>query len=238
MSEQLYGPLGRLQTMAAQARSIADRVPGKDFAVRQARVAEDLVVEELRRRLERQEGTPGGVSADAAPQDLVHTEHGTPGEAFQSLMDRAFDQKPDTAATSLYLRLVKQLLPDEARILAALSNGEPTAICHLEASNRLGTESIPVLLNVNRVGHEAGVMLAARSPYYIGNLRDMGLVDTGHEDKTLANRYELIESDSAVRAAWGQIEQNMKLRPRLTRATAYISPLGQDLWQACYPGGD
>lgn len=237
MNEQLSGPLGRLQTVAAQAWSIAERVPGKDFAVRQARVAEDLVVDELRRRLELQDGPPAA-SNGAAPQDLSQNAHATPGAAFQSLMDRAFDQKPDTAETSLYLRLVKQMLPDEARILAALSNGEPTAICHLEASNRLGTASIPVLLNVNRVGHEAGVMLAARSPYYIGNLRDMGLVDTGDEDKTLANRYELIESDSAVRAAWGQIEQNMKLRPRLTRATAYISPLGQDLWQACYPGGD
>lgn len=237
MTESLSGPLGRLQTVAAQARSIAERVPGKDFAVRQARVAEDLVVDELRRRLELQDGAPGAAT-DTGPQEFSRTDHTTPGDAFQGLMDRAFEQKPDTAEASLYLRMVKQLLPDEARILAALSDGESTAICHLEASNRLGTESLPVLLNVNRVGHEAGVMLAARSPYYIGNLRDMGLVDTGPEDKTLANRYELIESDSAVRAAWGQIEQNMKLRPRLTRATAYLSPLGQDLWQACYPSGD
>jgi len=151
-------------------------------------------------------------------------------------MERSLNQRPESAENQLYLRLLDQLLPDEARILAAASDDTPIAVCHLEAANRLGTTSIPVLSNASRVGNEAGVMLTDQVPNYIAHLRALNLLNIGSEDKNLGSKYELIENDSAFRKALAHIEEEMKLRPRITRATAFLSTLGRGLWQTCQTG--
>lgn len=236
MEEQLSGPLRRLHAFSEQARALARHVPGGDFALRQARAAEGILLEELRWRLDQQNRDAHPTSpADGSRPVSAQRKNGTPAEALQALMERSLDQTADTAANQLYLRLLAQLLPDEARILAALSDGNPVPICHLEAGSRLGNANLPVMMNVSRVGKQSGVMLPANAPHYVAHLRHLELVEIGTEDKTQGSTYQMIESGSEFRAAIKHIEQEMNLRPKVRRATAYLSSLGHDLWQACQP---
>lgn len=223
-------PLKRIRGLAQRVRNLAERVPGAELAQRQIQAAETLCLQELRKRLERLDG---GDDPEQAPTTTTATAPRSPGNALQGLMDRSLNQRPDKAERELFLQLLDQLVPDEARIMAAVSDGSRMPVCHLDATNRLGTTSTRVLSNASRVGNEAGVMLTDRVPYYIGHLQELGLLDIGPEDKSLAAKYELIENDSTMREASARIENEMSMRPRLTRGTAYLSPLGQKLWEVC-----
>lgn len=231
MDEPSSRSLQRFHTLSERASALARCLPGGDFALRQARAAEDLLMEELRWRLDRERGNDNLAPGSASEPD---TDSRSPGSVFQDLLQRSLDQRPPAAEKHLYLRLLDQLLPDEARILAATSGGTPIAICHLEAANRLGTARIPVILYASRIGNEAGVMLTRQVPNYLAHLCTLNLLQTGTEDKNLGAKYELIENDSAFRKGLTLIEDELSLRPRITRATAHLSPLGRDLWQACH----
>lgn len=217
--------LGAIGALAERARGWAERLPGAAFAQRQARTVEELLLRELRKRLARLDGdSPGAQAGSRSPDDALRT-----------LMERSLDQRPDTAERDLFLRLIDQLVPDEARIVAALSDGSRIAVCHLDARSRLGGTSIRVLSDASRIGSECGVMLTDRVPYYLEHLHELALLEAGPEDRSLGGKYELIETDSMVRAAITRIESEMKMRAQLTRASAALSPLGLKLWQACQP---
>lgn len=223
-------PFERIRGLAQRVRSFAHRIPGADLAQRQVQAAETLCLQELRKRLERLDE---GETEDHLPSSTASTAARSPGSTLQGLMDRSLNQRPDKAERELFLQLLDQIVPDEARIMAAVSDGSSMPVCHLDATNRLGTTSTSVIANASRVGNEAGVMLTDRVPYYISHLHELGLLAIGPEDKSLASKYELIENDSTIRDASARIENEMSMRPRLTRGTACLSPLGQKLWEVC-----
>src|SRR5690242_12429574 len=80
----------------------------------------------------------------------------TPTEVLRDLLDRSMYSRPDESRTALYLSLLEDLLPDEARILAALSDGATYPIIDI-AEPLLGTSTVLVLTNASTVGRAAGV---------------------------------------------------------------------------------
>lgn len=225
-------PLDRLRGLMRRVRAVAEQAPGAGLAQRQLRAAETLCLQELRKRLERLDRDN---EADQTAAPTRSTAARSPGGTLRGLMERSLNQRPDKAERELFLQLLDQLVPDEARIMAAVSDGGSIPVCHLDATNRLGTTSTRIIANASRVGNEAGVMLTDRAPYYISHLQELGLLDAGPEDKALASKYELIENESTVREASARIENEMGMRARLTRGTAHLSPLGQKLWEVCQP---
>lgn len=224
--------LERLLGLARRVRTVVERAPGAGLAQSQLQAAEALCLRELRKRLARLD-QDSKACRDQPPSPSASSAARSPGEALQGLMDRSLNQRPDKAECELFLQILDQLVPDEARIMAAVSDGSSIPVCHLDATNRIGSSSTRVISNASRVGNQAGVMLTDRVPYYLGHLQELGLLSTGPGDKSLASKYELIENDSIVREASSRIENDMSMRPRLTRSTLYLSPLGQKLWEVC-----
>jgi hypothetical protein len=212
-----------------QFRAATSSLPG---AERMWRSGDDLqtgLLQGLKQRLDDLEQAPSDLEA-------LYPE-AEPAELFNDLLHRSVSQQPDTAKTELFLRLVEQLVPDEARLIAALSDGSRRAICHLDATNMLGTSSTRMLSHVSRLGVECGVMLAEHTHVYLGHLQALGLLLTAPEDKSLGTQYELIETDSRVREVIRHIETDLQLRPRISRQTIALSPLGGTLWSHCQSAG-
>jgi len=218
-----------------RGRNVADAVPGARFAREQARKTEEKILRRLKRRLDALEGNHNpharsGSDSSPAPGNSALS----PADRLQQLMDQSLNQKPETAQQALYAQIVQQLLPDEVRILASLSDGGSIAFCHVDASNRLGTRRTRALSYASRLGIESGVMLTDSVSYYIGHLCELGLMEIGPEDPAQATKYEMIENDSQVRQVCERIDGESGSRPRITRYTAGLSPLGLQLWQACH----
>lgn len=123
-------------------------------------------------------------------------------------------------------------MPDEARILSALSDSSGFPLLHVMAGSRLGGATHPVLQNVSNVGKVAGAQLIELTPTYIRRLRDWELVQTLGESAELKTSYEILETDDAVRRAVERVRKGGQ-RDVILRRTLKMSDLGRALWAAC-----
>lgn len=153
------------------------------------------------------------------------------------LLEDSAEQTLESAQERLNLRIIRQLVPDEARILAGLADGHSAALMHLGAGPLVGPASQRWLENLSPVGRECGVRLLDQTPTYIRHLRDLGLLESGEEDKSLHLKYQLIEADTQVRKACTEIEKS-GMRPKYFRRTIRMSEAGLALWKACEGTGN
>ncbi|GLZ41578.1 Abi-alpha family protein [Actinokineospora sp. NBRC 105648] len=155
--------------------------------------------------------------------------------AMAALLDRSVTDSRDAARDHYFAAVLRQLLPDEARIVSALSDGSPYPLIHLAARTALGGVQRLVLENASTVGRDAGVAQPGLVPLYVTRLLHFGLVEVGDEEPGLSVRYELLMTDDRVRAAEAGVRGQGRLGPRVVRLSLRISELGAQFWAACDP---
>lgn len=121
---------GRLLRQMRQAMA---RAPGGDFVLSQARSVEDVLLEDLQLRLNgasryQSLPSPGETASGYGQERDVSLQC-----RFEALSEQSLEQTPESAQARVYGRIINQLVPDEVRILTALSDGSDIAISHLVA---------------------------------------------------------------------------------------------------------
>jgi hypothetical protein len=197
--------------------------------------AEALGVRLLGRRLDaaQQRALPAPADDLAGP---CHDRAQALEQQLQSLLERSVGQSTKGGRLELYAALLRQLVPDEARILSALSDGRSAAVVQIVPRSGRSAPTAPLLENASSVGRSAGVVLPGLVPKYVTHLLQLGLVELGADDETLELEYELLLSEPTVREALARGRRPGRLAPRVVRQTLRLSVLGQDLWAACRPG--
>src|SRR5438046_1277346 len=94
----------------------------------QLRRSERLFLSLLKQRLDTLELPPPPDEAESRQEVGAEA-----GDEMEMLLARSLEQTPASGRGELFSRLVSQLVPDEARILAALSEGPGAAIVHVES---------------------------------------------------------------------------------------------------------
>lgn len=206
---------------------VMDRLPGGRFVRQRMEVVEDEVMHILKNRLD----SIGQVTP------LPFGQKDDCRQRMAQLLDQALEQNMEAARHSVFVQILDSLVPDEARIIAALSDGSHHAMIHVAAGPPVGPVVRRVQNNVSNVGRVASVMWLDRVPDYIAHLRRLGVVSSGPEDSELEVKYEVLAGDKAVREASKRIEKEIKLPVRVLRRTLSLSPLGQELWAASSPEG-
>ncbi len=207
-----------------------DRLPLGHRVNEMIDVAEDAVLERLRDRLDLAVSPLTGAPAsdeDAAAENRAR---------MARLIRQANSQTGDDARQHLYGLLLRQLVPDEIRILAALSDGATHAMIHVAGGPPIGPVLRRVLNNYSYVGRSASVRLEDMVPQYLEHMIRLGLVESGPEDKALEVKYEVMSHDKTVRALGKSIEKEFKFPPRILRRTVRATELGRHLWHDCAPG--
>ncbi len=220
--------------LVRQMRQAVARAPGGRYVLSQARAVEDVLFEDLQLRL----GGMGNHHYLPGPVEASSGEGEGRDKSLQSrfaaLADQSLEQTPDSATSRVYGRIINQLLPDEVRILTAMSDGSDIAISHLLArGGRFKNSEHRVMAFLSRVGNESGVMLADAVPHYLAHLFSLGLLDGGPEDSSQTAKYEAIENGSEVRSACERMRKESRLRPVFIRETAHLSAFGKAFWAAC-----
>lgn len=156
-------------------------------------------------------------------------DHGRAGRRLADLLARAGQQSTSDAESAVLEALVDDLVPDEARIIAALAARGWSPLVHVEA--RRPDDVHLGLRNASLIGRQAGVALARLTPLYVTRLLERGLVRLTPARDGVADDYEVLLADpdvlDAVRAAG-----RGPLGARVVRNGIELSVLGQDLW-AC-----
>ncbi|MCV7243527.1 hypothetical protein H7J83_12375 [Mycobacterium mantenii] len=171
-------------------------------------------------------------SLDLAPaaQQPADDRPRTPTELLRALLDRSMYTRPDDSRDLLYMDLLSALVPDEARILAALSDGSAYPVVHI-AEPGAGNNPAFVLQNASTIGRSAGVSLNRYTPLYLTRMLGLGLAQIGPEAPELYDDYEMLLTDPTVRAALGLARRGIRAA-RVIRRTVRMTDLGQELWEA------
>jgi hypothetical protein len=151
------------------------------------------------------------------------------------LLNQSANADAVRAVEYLHTTILRQLVPDEARILAALADGTPRPAVDVVVRTTLGGVQRTVLRNASSVGKHAGVSAPEYVPAYLTRLYRMGVVDIGDEDPTLAEQYDILLTDQLVRDAEERARQARKGAARIVRRTVMISDLGGRFWRATDP---
>lgn len=218
----------------------ARKLPGATAVEAELHQLERTVLGELRRRLDNVDPlhdprTTDGTATDSAAPPRT----GTPPKqteplrvAMAELLMRSMEQTKQRAKEYLYLAVLRQLLPDEARILSALADGSAYPVIHVDC--RTGVSgSRRLLANASTVGRSAGAAELSSVPRYVTRLLHLGLVELEDVDPGLSVHYDILLTDSRVRAA--EEAARAAGRARIVRQTLRISALGRELWDACHP---
>ena len=209
-----FQPMGASLSVAA---SMMRNVPvvGAGFAAAQDELGrvENMLWREVRQRIEDGE-SPDGARRSKATAKL------------SALLTESVEQSAAEAREHLIVRLLDDIEPDEARILAALSEGTTYPLIHVVTKTSFGTTGARLLENVSTVGRSAGIALPDYVPIYLARLRRLGLVTVGPERDEHADGYELLATESLTREA----RESHDAPTRLLRRTLSLSKLGHDLW--------
>ena len=204
----------------------ARRVPGVSAGEREVQRLENAVFREIGRRIESSrppaELPPAGSNGSARAAGSE-----PPTELMDRLLQRSIVQTPTDGERDLIEMLLRELVPDEARILSALSDGSPYAL--IDIVGRSGPDKGSLLLtNVSSVGRAAGVVLPERTPTYVTHLLALDLARRGPEREALRTDYEILLTEPAVMKA----RTKGTRQARVVKATLVISELGTTLWKA------
>jgi hypothetical protein len=180
-------------------------------------------LDDLDRTADRERSDEG--RAAAVGDDLAAT--------MEALLRRSLAQSTAAGRYELFRTLLAQLLPDEARIMAALGDGSTSPLVHVETRSLAPGPGTPLLENASLVGRTAAVTIPQLTPTYVSHLQSLGLVESGPEDPGLAEEYEVLMAEAVVREALTRGAQNGFFPPRTVRRTLRLSPLGRQLWEAC-----
>jgi hypothetical protein len=151
------------------------------------------------------------------------------------LLDRALEQSTRSGRQELFNKIIDQLVPDEARIIGALSDGSVSPMLHVFARTISGIGGDPILENASLVGKMANVSLPQMTPVYVSHLLSLGLIETGPEDPQLKDDYQILGADSAVLRALKKGKRG-PLEAKIEKYTIRLSVLGRDLWDAATAG--
>ena len=150
---------------------------------------------------------------------------------MSGLLARALEQSTSAGKDELFHRILDQIVPDEARIISALSDGSASPLVSVHALSRAGLLGEALIENASLVGRTANVALPALTPTYVGHLLALGLLETGAEDTDLKDEYQILLADTAVLNAIRSGSRG-PLPARVERRTVRLSALGQSLWTA------
>ncbi len=215
--KNLRGTLNRLP-MGQQVNHVLD-------------LAEDALIDRLRDRMNLAVSNFSAAAPEIADPAIQAR------QMLGELVDLANRQSKEDARQHLYILILRQLVPDEIRIISALSDGATHALIHVAGGPPIGPVIKRVLNNYSYIGRSASIRLEEMIPQYLEHLIRLGLVETGPEDKSLEVKYEVMSNDKTIRALAKTVEKEFKFPARILRRTIRATELGRHLWHDCLPEG-
>lgn len=246
LPERVAEAAGVAERMARRLAEAATQLPGAEQAQAQFRRAEQRVLRELKHRMDAAQRPRLG---EPSPEEVAPEINGTvsrtyvipllqsPRKLLEELLERSQLQTREQAEEDFYSVLLSELVPDEARILALLSDGTPQAVVHIGTGAPIGPVRTRVSENYSVLGRPAQVKLLEFVPLYLDHLKSLRLVEEGPEDPALESRYQIIEGMRELREEVEQQRNRSRASSvRLLRRTVRLAPLGRSLWSRCIEG--
>jgi hypothetical protein len=163
-------------------------------------------------------------------------------ERYLNLLAASMDGARADRVHPGFLEVLRQLTPDEVRIVSLFQHDGPYPIVTVQSRHRHGAVVATALRHFNLLGELAGCEHPRRAPLYIDNLCRLGLTELRRVRISEDTRvFRAVEQHPEVLAAVARIEANP---PGLARATdaivadlqrqaLYVTAFGRQFYEAC-----
>ena len=198
--------------LRARIQHLLYQLPPVQRADERLHQVEQDVLQGLKHRLEGVE-SPGSLAGAA--------------DSFQQLLEVSMEQSQEQARAMLVSQILAGTTADEARLLAALSDGSGFPMLTLYTGGRLSPGVVHY--RHSNIGRAAGIQCTDFIAFYLSRLFARGLVVAAGFSEARRTDYELLEGDSDYRKAEDALKAHSpKLKVR--RETLHMSPLGSKVW--------
>ena len=183
--------------------------------------------------------TPKPNVAGPALESLRYTGHESSlSDLYANLLAASMDKTTAEGAHPAFVEIIKQLTPDEAKIvgLFAFSLPLPLVTVRWDYKNPTPEETggMDVLVNFSLIGEQVEVEFPNLTPTYLDNLCRLGLAEIpAMFQYTGKGVYDAVENASAVLNAKSNIEQNPKWRATIERKGLRVTELGKQFAHVC-----
>ena len=183
--------------------------------------------------------TPKPNVAGPALEALRYTGHESSlSDLYANLIAAAMDSSTAAGAHPAFVEIIKQLTPDEAKLVALFVKDIPLPLLNLRwefkanPEGRTGGKS--VLVHYSHLGNVAGCQFPQMVPTYVDNLCRLGLSEVPtFGEYTTKGVYDALENDPLVKAHKASIESNSEIQPVLERKVLMVTELGKQFARIC-----
>ena len=169
-------------------------------------------------------------------------------ERYLNLLAASMDSDKAARVHPAFLTVLRQLTPDEARIISLFQHDGPYPVVTVGARYKFGERLSTELRNFNLLGTQSGCEHPERAPLYIDNLCRLGLCELRPSriaDDTRS--FRALEAHPEVKAAVARIESRAPaLEPGraepgdddrvvadIRRQALYVTAFGRQFYEAC-----
>jgi hypothetical protein len=180
-------------------------------------------------------GTPNPMVAGPALEALKYAgQNPTLRELYANLLATSIDSQTAHEAHPAFVEIVRQLTPDEARILKYVFERMYLPIITLRAKVPGRTSGFAYYEDFSDVAEKTGCQFPTLTPQYLGNICRLGLAEfhrnTYIDDKTM---YEALEKHQAVAAIKKEIKKKFRVGTIVVKEYVGITGLGRQFCKAC-----
>ncbi len=153
-------------------------------------------------------------------------------ELGADLLRRSAELDQDGDGHPAYEHILRELAPDEARILRLLAEKGSQPAVDVRASGALGVgRSTLIAPGLNMIAREAGCLRPKRDQRYLNNLHRLGLIWFSREELEDLPRYQVLEAQPDVVSALEEAGRGAKT----IRRSIHLTPFGIDFCTTCLP---
>jgi hypothetical protein len=166
-------------------------------------------------------------------------------DLYANLLATAMDADTAHTAHPAFVEMLKQLSPDEARLVAHIADAENVRIAYIDLTSEVITaEGEPsylgganVLSRFSTLGEEAGCAFPELTPSYLDNLERLGILYisslawwSGEEADAM---YAEVEQHPGVRGLRAEIDEMDGRKARIEKGLIKTTALGRQFIAAC-----
>lgn len=184
--------------------------------------------------------TPKPNVAGPAIEALRYTGHEeTLSDMYANLLAASMDKNTANGAHPAFVEIIKQLTPDEAKIVALFEPNRAFPLLNVRASYKVETEEKKGgrvrLSHFSLLGEKAGVEFVSLTPAYLDNLCRLGLADFlgAGVHYTAPGVYDQLESHPDVLALKKEIEAESEMQCEIEQTGLSITELGKQFANVC-----
>lgn len=159
-------------------------------------------------------------------------------DMYANLLAASMDKNTATGAHPAFVEIIKQLTPDEAKIVALFLTGISFPLITVRGNFKIQTAETSggydILVNYSQIGQIAGCEFPLLTPTYIDNLCRLGLSEVPPMFQyTSPGVYDPLEKDEYVQQLMKNVESNPLLTPVVERRGLRITHLGSQFASVC-----